>query len=120
MVAEQQLAEQPKKRKKRPRVKYLDMEVPAAEGERRAALQKNLRKREMLISDSKYFFILLRPTYGGTRMCLLFQFKNSKEPRKGKKRGSRRTRLQKSVMQMFNVIWTLQRHVMHKFNVIWI
>ena len=57
MVAEQQLAEQPKKRKNRPRVKYLDMEVPAAEGERRAALQKNLRKREMLISDSKYFFI---------------------------------------------------------------
>ena len=55
MVAEQQLAEQPKKRKKRPRVKYLDMEVPAAEGERRAALQKIYERERCLFLIQSIF-----------------------------------------------------------------
>ena len=48
MVAEQQLAEQPKKRKQRPRVKYLDVEVPAAGGDRRDALQKIYERERCL------------------------------------------------------------------------
>lgn len=74
------VAEQPvKKRKQRQRVKYLDIQVPEAKDERRAALQK-LYERERCLQ--KLCKILWQSTFGGTRVCFSFQLEAARNEEK--------------------------------------
>jgi hypothetical protein len=88
------VAEQPvKKRKQRQRVKYLDIQVPEAKDERRAALQK-LYERERCLQ--KLCKILWQSTFGGSpllgaRVCVLvFSLKQqgTKKRKEAKKKAS--------------------------------